>query len=216
MVLDLRYEARDIDQHITSQKRVDQWFEAKTKGLSNLAKTELKKKWGSMQKLLSSQDRQKKIVADILMDMEEKPRLKSGHGNAMLVCASVYQACTIFKLFSETDLAGKCAIVTSYHPSAASIKNEESGEGQTEKLVKYDVYRKMLANYFDETEEKAAHRVEEFEKEVKKRFIDEPGQMKLLIVVDKLLTGFDAPSATYLYIDKTMADPCVFGVFMIN
>ena len=46
--------------------------------------------------------------------------------------------------------------------------------------------------------------------EVKQKFIDEPGQMKLLIVVDKLLTGFDAPSATYLYIDKQMRDHGLF------
>jgi hypothetical protein len=45
---------------------------------------------------------------------------------------------------------------------------------------------------------------------VKKKFIDEPGQMKLLIVVDKLLTGFDAPPATYLYIDKQMRDHGLF------
>jgi type I restriction enzyme R subunit len=49
-----------------------------------------------------------------------------------------------------------------------------------------------------------------FEKEVKQRFIHEPGQMKLLIVVDKLLTGFDAPPATYLYIDKQMRDHGLF------
>jgi type I restriction enzyme R subunit len=52
--------------------------------------------------------------------------------------------------------------------------------------------------------------VEVFEDEVKAKFIDEPGQMKLLIVVDKLLTGFDAPSATYLYIDKSMRDHGLF------
>jgi len=51
---------------------------------------------------------------------------------------------------------------------------------------------------------------EDFEDEVKKRFVDEPAQMKLLIVVDKLLTGFDAPSATYLYIDKSMRDHGLF------
>ncbi len=54
------------------------------------------------------------------------------------------------------------------------------------------------------------YKVEQFEKEVKKRFIEEPGQMKLLIVVDKLLTGFDAPPATYLYIDKQMHDHGLF------
>ena len=210
VVLDLRYEARDIDQHLTSEKKVDQWFEAKTKGLSNLAKMQLKQKWGTMQKVLSSKSRLEQIVSDILMDMEIKPALMTGRGNAMLVCASVHQACVVYDLFSKTDLAGKCAVVTSYQPSASSIKGEESGEGLTQKLFKYDTYRKMLADYFEQPEEEAAKRVEEFEKTVKKRFIEEPGQMRLLIVVDKLLTGFDAPSATYLYIDKKMADHNLF------
>ncbi|WP_077339000.1 type I restriction endonuclease subunit R [Pseudocolwellia agarivorans] len=210
VVLDLRYEARDIDQYLTSEKKVDQWFEAKTKGLSNLAKMQLKQKWGTMQKVLSSKSRLEQIVSDILMDMEIKPALMSGRGNAMLVCASVHQACVVYDLFSKTDLAGKCAVVTSYQPTASTIKGEESGEGLTEKLFKYDTYRKMLADYFEQTEDEAAKRVEEFEKAVKKRFVEEPGQMRLLIVVDKLLTGFDAPSATYLYIDKKMADHNLF------
>jgi type I restriction enzyme R subunit len=51
---------------------------------------------------------------------------------------------------------------------------------------------------------------EDFEKEIKKKFIEQPGQMQLLIVVDKLLTGFDAPPATYLYIDKNMQDHGLF------
>lgn len=210
VVLDLRYEARDIDQHITSEKKIDEWFESKTKGLSNIGKTQLKQKWGTLQKVLSSRDRLQKIVNDILMDMELKPRLNDGRGNAMLVCSSVYQACKVYDMFSQTDLADKVAIVTSYQPTTASIKGEESGEGLTEKLFKYDTYRKMLANFFEQSVEEASKRVEEFEKEVKQRFIKEPGQMRLLIVVDKLLTGFDAPSATYLYIDKNMADHNLF------
>jgi type I restriction enzyme, R subunit len=210
VVLDLRYEARDIDQHLTSEARVDQWFESKTRGLSNLAKTQLKQKWGTMQKVLSSQSRLEQIVKDILLDMEMKPRLMDGRGNAMLVCASIYQACKVYELFNRTDLTGKCAIITSYKPSPADIKGEESGEGLTERLNQYAIYRKMLADYFNEPEDKAMNRAEEFETKVKERFIKEPGQMRLLIVVDKLLTGFDAPSATYLYIDKTMRDHGLF------
>jgi type I restriction enzyme, R subunit len=64
----------------------------------------------------------------------------------------------------------------------------------------------MLADYFEEPKEEAG----DFETRVKKRFKKEPGQMRLLIVVDKLLTGFDAPSATYLYIDKKMQDHGLF------
>ncbi len=210
VVLDLRYEARDIDQRVKSQKKVDQWFDAKTSKLSRLGQQQLKQKWASMQKLLSSRSRLEQIVADILLDFEQKPRLANGRGNAMLVCSSVYQACKCYEMFSEAGFAGKCAIITSYQPNASEIKGEESGEGLTEKLAKYNIYRKMLAEYFELPEAEAAKRVSDFEKEVKQRFINEPGQMRLLIVVDKLLTGFDAPSATYLYIDKKMADHNLF------
>lgn len=210
VVLDLRYEARDVDQNITSQDRIDQWFEAKTRGLNDLAKAELKKRWGTMQKILSSRSRLDKIVADILFDMETRDRLMSGRGNAMLVTSRVYEACMCYEMFDRTDLSGRCAIVTSYKPSISDIKGEESGEGLTEQLTKYEVYRKMIAGYFGITPEEAVNKAEQFEKEVKKKFVDEPGQMKLLIVVDKLLTGFDAPSATYLYIDKHMQDHALF------
>jgi len=209
-VLDLRYEARDIDQNITSQARIDQWFDLKTRGLTDVAKAQLKQRWGTMRKVLSARDRLEKIVADILLDMETRDRLKSGHGNAMLVSGSIYSACRFFEMFQRTDLVGKCAIVTSYKPSPADIKGEVTGEGLTENLRQYDIYRKMLAAHFDEPEDTAMYKVERFEQEVKKRFIEEPGQMKLLIVVDKLLTGFDAPPATYLYIDKQMQDHGLF------
>lgn len=210
VVLDLRYEARDIDQNITSQEKIDQWFEAKTRGLTDIAKAELKKRWGTLQKVLSSRSRLEKIVADILLDMETRDRLQSGRGNALLVTSRVSDACTCYELFDRTDLSGKCAIVTSYKPSIGDTKGEESGEGATENLRKYDIYKKMLADYFDIPPEDAVNRAEEFEKEVKKKFVKEPGQMKLLIVVDKLLTGFDAPSATYLYLDKKMQDQALF------
>ena len=210
VVLDLRYEARDIDQTLTNKDKIDKWFDAKTKGLNDLAKAQLKQKWGTMQRVLSSQDRLEQIVADILLDMSTKPRLMDGHGNAMLVAGSIYEACKFYELFAKTELKGKCAIVTSYVPSLADTKGETTGEGDTDKLRKYAVYSQMLADWFNEPIDKAINKAEKFEQQVKKKFIDEPGQMKLLIVVDKLLTGFDAPSATYLYIDKQMRDHGLF------
>ncbi len=127
----------------------------------------------------------------------------------MVVSGSIYQACKLYEMFSKT-LGTKCAIITSYRPSVGAIKGEETGEGETEKLTQYEIYQKMLADYFSLPPNKAVSKVEEFEKEVKKKFVNEPGQMKLLIVVDKLLTGFDAPPATYLYIDKQMQDHGLF------
>lgn len=210
VVLDLRYEARDIDQELTNKAKIDQWFEAKTKGLNDLAKAQLKQKWGTMQRVLSSQSRLEKIVDDIIIDMNMKPRLMDGHGNAMLVAGSIFEACKFYELFAKTELNGKCAIVTSYAPSVSDAKGETTGEGETDNLFKYEVYRQMLADWFNETPDKAINKAEKFEDEVKKKFVNEPGQMKLLIVVDKLLTGFDAPSATYLYIDKQMRDHGLF------
>ena len=96
------------------------------------------------------------------------------------------------------------------HSPDTDIKGEETGEGVTEKLLKYKVYRKMLADHFNESEDTAMQKADQFEQEVKKRFIESPGQMKLLIVVDKLLTGFDAPPATCLFIDKHMQDHGLF------
>ena len=158
VVLDLRYEARDIDQNLTSETRIDQWFELKTRGLTDVAKAQLKQRWGTMRKVLSSRERLEKIVADILLDMELRDRLKSGRGNAMLVSGSIYSACRLFEMFQQTDLAGKCGIVTSYKPAPADIKGEETGEGLTEKLRQYGIYRKMLAAHFNEPEDAAMGR----------------------------------------------------------
>ncbi|HED37544.1 MAG TPA: HsdR family type I site-specific deoxyribonuclease, partial [Ignavibacteria bacterium] len=209
VILDLRYEARDIEQNISSMEKIDQWFDAKTRGLTDFAKTELKQKWGTIKKVFSSKSRLEKVVADVMLDMETRERLQNGRGNAMLVSESIYNACRYYELFQNAGLK-KCAIITSFAPSHTDIKGEESGEGYTEKLRQYEIYKQMLADYFNEDPEEAINKVEEFEKDVKKKFVNEPAQMKLLIVVDKLLTGFDAPPATYLYIDKNMKDHGLF------
>lgn len=201
VVLDLLYEARDVEQFITDKQSIDEWFDAETQGLTDTAQSELKAYWGRMQKVLSSKSRLEKIVFDILKDFRTKPRLKTGQGNAMLVSSSVYEACKYYELFQQGGFK-ECAIVTSYKPHHSKIKGEETGESgsPTQQLLKYEVYNKMLNG----------KTVEEFEEIVKKSFIKEPNKMKLLIVVDKLLTGFDAPSATYLYIDKKMQDHGLF------
>lgn len=200
VVLDLRYEARDIDQKITDQQSIDEWFENEAQGLNDVARKELMKRWGTMKKLLSSKDRLQKIVYDIVKDFKIKPRISTGQGNALLVANSIYDACKFYELFQEHDLGNHCAIVTSYNPNINKVKGESTGAGETEELHKYNVYQDML-------DDKST---EQFEEEVKKKFVNEPAQMKLLIVVDKLLTGFDAPPATYLYVDKPMQDHGLF------
>ena len=144
---------------------------------------------------------------DIMLDMERKERLRNGRGNALLVSDSIYNACRYYELFQQAGLT-QCAIITSFIPNIKDIKGE--GVNYTEKLQRFDIYRKMLATYFNEDADSAIKKIDQYEKEVKQKFVKEPAQMKLLIVVSKLLTGFDAPPATYLYIDKTLHDHGLF------
>ncbi|MFA5545880.1 MAG: HsdR family type I site-specific deoxyribonuclease, partial [Sphaerochaetaceae bacterium] len=210
VILDLRYEARDVEQTLGSEEKIDDWFDATTKGMTDTAKATLKQRWGTLKKLFSSKNRLEMIVADILMDMMKKERLQNGKGNAILVSDSIYNACRYYELFTQSGF-NKCAIITSYNPNIGDIKGESTGEdGYTEKLKRFEIYQKMLSDYFHEPPEKAVNRVEEFEHAVKEKFIKEPAQMKLLIVVDKLLTGFDAPPATYMYIDKSLQNHGLF------
>ncbi len=208
VVLDLVYEARDIEQSLGSQDKVDAWFGAKTKGLNDWQRAALREQWGTMQKVLSSRSRMERVVADIIFDFGCKPRLSTERGNAILVASSIYEACKYYELFQKTVFKGKCAVVTSYNPQAQDVTLEETGANtETEKQFLYNTYTALLV---DVDAKPGKNKTETYEDEAKRRFIKEPANLKLLVVVDKLLTGFDAPSCTYLYIDKCMQDHGLF------
>ncbi|MFZ5531491.1 MAG: type I restriction endonuclease subunit R [Pseudomonadota bacterium] len=208
VVLDLVYEARDIDQTLGSQEKIDAWFEAKTRGLNDWQKDELKKQWGTMQSVLSSRSRMERVVEDIIFDFGVKPRLSSQRGNAILVAASIYEATRYYTLFQKTGFKGRCAVITSYNPLAGHITTEDTGAAtETDKEFIFNTYTELLKNI---DAKPGMTKTETYEEDMKAKFKKEPANMKLLIVVDKLLTGFDAPSCTYLYIDKAMQDHGLF------
>lgn len=98
--------------------------------------------------------------------------------------------------------------MTSYDPVLGDLSTEETGDNSsTDKKRVFEIYEALL-----EKVEPAAgkSRAETYEDRCKGAFLHHPAEMRLLIVVDKLLTGFDAPSCTYLYIDKTMRDHGLF------
>ena len=212
VVLDLRYEYRDIPQEIMSREKIDAWFEAKTRGLMPRAKARLKQMWGTMQSVYSSHSRLEKIVCDIIFDFEIKARLADGSGNAILVADDILTACKYYELFQQKNFR-KCAVISSYEPNIGDLRTETvSDEEETDAYQKYCIYLKMIGvdPYATFDRENISKKVEKFEKAAKRKFIEEPNNMRLLIVVDKLLTGFDAPPCTYLYIDKTMHDHGLF------
>jgi type I restriction enzyme R subunit len=214
VVLDLVYEARDIDQRLGSPAKIDAWFDAATEDLNTWQKNELKAKWGTMQQVLSSRSRMQRVVDDIKFDFSVtkfgKPRLSSGRGNAILVASSIYEACKYFTLLNTagTGFKGKCAIVTSYNPLAKDVTTEEVGANtESDKQFIFNTYTELLKGVETKPGMSAT---ETYEESAKALFAREPANMKLLVVVDKLLTGFDAPPCTYLYIDKSMQDHGLF------
>jgi len=208
VVLDLVYEARDIDQRLGTEDKIDAWFDAKTRGLNDWQKDELRKKWGTIQSVLSSRSRMERVIQDIVFDFNVKQRLSSERGNAILVASSIYEACKYFELFQKTEFRGRCAVVTSYNPQARDVTLEETGANtETDKQFLFNTYTQLL----DGVDAKPGmSKTETYEEAAKALFIKEPATMKLLVVVDKLLTGFDAPPCTYLYIDKSMQDHGLF------
>ena len=199
VILDLKYEARDVPQRLTSQVTIDQWFEQKTKGLNNFQKAVLRQRWAKMEELMSAGERKQRIIANIIEDFSLKPRLNSDRGTAILVSASIYDACHYYRLFQNTSFGGQCGIVTSYEPNHNAISREPA---KSDERYKFDTYTQQVLRNGQTTKQ--------YEDEAKRRFIKEPAQMKLLIVVSKLLTGFDAPSCTYIYLDNELRDHNLF------
>jgi type I restriction enzyme R subunit len=103
---------------------------------------------------------------------------------------------------------GKCAVVTSYNPQTQDVTLEETGANtETDKQFLYNTYTALLQSV---EAQPGKSKTETYEDEAKKLFKEQPANMRLLVVVDKLLTGFDAPPCTYLYIDKSMQDHGLF------
>lgn len=199
VVLDLKYEARDVPQRLTNQATIDAWFEQKTKGLNNFQKAVLRKRWATMEDLMSAEERKARVIAEIIQDFSLKPRLNDDRGTAILVAASIYDACHYFRLFRNKSFGENVGIITSYEPNHNAISREPAN---SDERYKFDTYTKDVL--------KAGQTTKHYEDETKRRFIEEPANMKLLIVVSKLLTGFDAPSCSFIYLDNELRDHNLF------
>lgn len=159
----------------------------------------LRKRWATLDELMSASERKQRIIASIIQDFSSKPRLDNDRGTAILVAASIYDACHYFQLFQNTFFGKFCGIITSYEPNHNLISREPAN---SDERFKFDIYtHHVLAN---------GQTTKAYEDEAKRRFIEEPANLKLLIVVSKLLTGFDAPSCTYIYLDNELRDHNLF------
>jgi type I restriction enzyme R subunit len=199
VVLDLIYEARAIPQRITSKKAIDDWFAKKTEKLNKFQQAVLRKQWATMEELMSAGERKQRIITCIIEDFAMKPRLNNDRGTAILVTASIYDACHYYRLFQNIGFGKYCGIITSYEPNHNTISREPP---DSDERYKFDTYTQFVL--------RDGRTTEKYEEQMKQRFIEEPANCKLLIVVSKLLTGFDAPSCTYLYLDGELRDHNLF------
>ncbi len=199
VILDLKYEARDVPQRLTSPQAIEAYFSQKTKTLNNFQKSVLRKRWATMEELMSSAERKQRIINSIIQDFDLKPRLNNDRGTAILVAASIYDACHYFRLFQNTSFGKYCGVITSYEPNHNAISREPK---DSDERYKFDTYTQHVL--------KNGQTTKAYEDEAKRRFIEEPANLKLLIVVSKLLTGFDAPSCTYIYLDNELRDHNLF------
>ena len=205
VILDLQYEYRDVEQELAGKEKVDQKLQALTseRTLTEEQKKLVQDRWATLEKIYSTRERIERIGYSILDDLGFG-LLKHDWCNAMLVAGSIYQAYRYYDFFSRTELKGRCAVVTSYDPMDSDIANNSSDNNKTtEAKYKYDWAKKSF-------EDAGVKNADEYEKWAKGIFVKSPAQMKLLIVVNKLLTGFDAPCATILYIDSDIKDHTLF------
>ena len=199
VVLDLKYEARDVPQRLTSPKDIEDYFARKTKTLNNFQKAIIRRRWATMEELMSAEERKARIAASIIHDFDTKPRLNDDRGTAILVAASIYDACHYYRIFQGKPFGEYCGIITSFVPNHNAISREPAN---SDERYKFDTYTKHVL--------KSGQTTKAYEDEAKRCFIEEPANMKLLIVVSKLLTGFDAPSCSYIYLDNELHDHNLF------
>jgi type I restriction enzyme, R subunit len=103
-VLDLKYEARDVPQRITSPTAIEAYFERNTRSLNNFQRAVLRRRWATIQELMSAAERKQRVIHSIIEDFDLQPRLNNDRGAGILIAASIYDACHYYRLFQNTSL----------------------------------------------------------------------------------------------------------------
>ena len=186
-IVPLIYEGRFVDQRV-DEENIDLWFKQTTKRLTDAQKEDLRKKWSSIRRLTSTDARIKRIALDISEHFVEG--YKNTGFKAMLATNYKRDAIRYLECFEKFgDLT--CAVVIS--PPDMRESFEDVDEGTDDLVIAY--WDKMMKQYGD---------ADHYEEAMKNKFCD--GEIDILIVCSKLLTGFDAPICQVLYIDKELKE----------
>lgn len=186
-IVPLIYEGRFVEQKV-DEENIDLWFRQTTRRLTEAQREDLRKKWSSIRRLTSTDARIKRIALDISEHFIEG--YKDTGFKAMLATNYKRDAIRYLQCFEQFgDLS--CAVVISPPDMREGV--DDADEGADDLVVSF--WNKMMQQYGD---------ADRYEEAIKNRFCD--GEIDILIVCSKLLTGFDAPLCQVLYIDKELKE----------
>lgn len=186
-IVPLIYEGRFVEQKV-DEENIDLWFKQTTRRLTEAQREDLRRKWSSIRRLPSTDARIKRIALDISEHFIEG--YKDTGFKAMLATNYKRDAIRYLQCFEQFgDL--NCAVVISPPDMREGV--DDVDEGADDLVVSF--WNKMMQQYGD---------ADRYEEAIKNRFCD--GEIDILIVCSKLLTGFDAPLCQVLYIDKELKE----------
>lgn len=186
-IVPLIYEGRFVEQKV-DEENIDLWFKQITRRLTEAQREDLRRKWSSIRRLTSTDARIKRIALDISEHFIEG--YKDTGFKAMLATNYKRDAIRYLECFEQFgDL--NCAVVISPPDMREGV--DDVDEGADDLVVSF--WNKMMQQYGD---------ADRYEEAIKNRFCD--GEIDILIVCSKLLTGFDAPLCQVLYIDKELKE----------
>lgn len=186
-IVPLIYEGRFVEQKV-DEENIDLWFRQTTRRLTEAQREDLRKKWSSIRRLTSTDARIKRIALDVSEHFIEG--YKDTGFKAMLATNYKRDAIRYLECFEQFgDL--NCAVVISPPDMREGV--DDADEGADDLVVSF--WSKMMRQYGD---------ADRYEEAIKNKFCD--GEIDILIVCSKLLTGFDAPLCQVLYIDKELKE----------
>lgn len=188
-IVPLLYEGRMVELE-QNQAAIDIWFERHTQGLTDPQKADLKKKYARAEML----NKAEQVIYMRAFDISEHYRQNwQGTGFKAQLVAPNKAAALRYKVFLD-ELSAVTSEVIISPPDEREGFDEIDAEESSDAVVAF--WQRMMKRYGSE-EDYNKHIVNAF------KFGDEP---EILIVVDKLLTGFDAPCNTVLYLARRLKD----------
>lgn len=186
------YEGRVIPQKVTSEQ-INAHLKYITVGLTEDESKDLETKYSRFVAIAQTKQRLSMVAFDLHEHFINYVKPKGF--KAMLTCSSRAAAVEIYYLLKNLGGVNPAVVIT---PNSQREGDDEENTKETDKVIA-DFFRKEVNPLYKND-------YETYEDSVTGAFVAEDGDIDLLIVKDKLLTGFDAPIAAVLYVDKPLKD----------